>query len=213
MSDKTIKLRRNELLLMNRNVEHADYVQSDSAVLYIQLPAPSVWEVLDNGLLAPWIKDFFVSGENQTQLKREYLHFVPRSGSMISRLIDMTLEEEEENPGAGSLLIIWGLIIRILDVLGNTDQYERFYYSEDISDTVLLYKRIEYFLAERNWNYRPGVNTVSFILAHCVFHVFQKKIYFFFFGSGSSGYIASNRVFRKLLSSTLSTRSISFAPS
>lgn len=69
---------------------------------------------------------------------------------------------------------------------------------------------------ERNTKYKSIKRTPHYHYGgEEFFNLFDKLelVYFFFFGSGSSSYIASNSFFRSAPSSISPTRSISFAPS
>ena len=170
--DHKLELKKNEILLLNQNVEHVDEILGDALICYIQIPKAVVPEILGQETFSQRIQAFFSPDSGD---KMETIHFVPRKSEENEAVIYQILDEMMNGyPGSG--LIVRGLLCRLLKKIDNGEMFQIEVISERLPNAVRIFKSLERYLESVRWN--PGKGETGAYMGYTEQHLSRILLQF-----------------------------------
>ncbi|TGY91794.1 hypothetical protein E5329_20070 [Petralouisia muris] len=149
INGQEILVEKNQMFLMNTGVEHMDRLSENTMVLYIQITEDIMDDIVAHCEFSEPMKKFF---RDQKQDKRkDYLHCTIQDTARFEIIVNRLINEQKAHL-AGYKYIVRGLVCRILMIMNGQSKDSVRYVSDEPSDSLLLFKRIEQYLEEHCWN-------------------------------------------------------------
>lgn len=149
-----LTLRRDDMLLLDLNTVHMEYVDDASVVQYLQLPRATVEAIVKDGCLQPEIEHFFSMHERKRPNDFRYIYLEHRGNAQLRKLL-VWIFREKMSGRPGSRYIIYGLLTRLLYSLGTTPEYYPHLYIEEEKGETKILRLLNKYLETHFWQVDP----------------------------------------------------------
>lgn len=150
IADHRVVLHENDMLLLDLNTVHSEYLDGNSVVQYLQIPRSIIQHILDEQVLSSALTDFFSAPKKREDSFR-YIHFV-HQGAALLRAHIVDLFQERYYRQTGSKYIIYGLLMRLLVRVDRADEYKMFLYKGEEKGNTKIFRMIDRYLERHYWN-------------------------------------------------------------
>lgn len=149
IEEQWVTMQENDILLLDMNAVHTEYIEGDCVVQYLQIPRTVVAGILRETELAPDLVDFFSTQSQKRGSKYRYIFFDRCDHTHLRKLL-VNMMEQQAVGGPGSRYIIYGLLIQLMSQLGNTPEYHTITQKTDRDGKVL--RQLIQYLEDNRWN-------------------------------------------------------------
>lgn len=154
IADQELTLYRDDMLLLDLNTVHAEYVDDESVVQYLQLPRTIVDAIIRDGCLQPEMEHFFSAHGRKRPDDFRYIYLEHRGNAQLRQLL-VWIFREKLGGRPGSRYIIYGLLTRLLHSLGTTPEYLSHFYVEEEKGEAKILRMLNKYLEDHFWQVEP----------------------------------------------------------
>ena len=149
INGQEILVEKNQIFLMNTGVEHMERLNENTMVLYIQITEDIMNDIVEHCEISDPMRKFF--RYQKQEIRRDYLHCAIQDTVQFEMLLNQLIDEQKAHL-AGYKYMVRGLMCRILMIINKQGQDNIKYVSDEPSDSLILFRRIEKYLEEHCWN-------------------------------------------------------------